>query len=81
MHVICIFILCSNNNSSAVSVKLGEMQFRLFLNMPLSSYKCKYGKRNSSFLVLVSLCLCLNHKELNKKVMHDLVQVRAERVE
>jgi len=35
---------------------------------------------SSSCLVLVSLCLCLNHKELNKKVKQDLVQVRAERV-
>jgi len=74
------FILCSSNNSSVVSVKLGERQFRLFLNMPLSSCKFKYNKRNSSCLVLVSLCLYLNHKELNKKVIHDLVQVRAERV-
>ena len=48
------------------------MQFRLFLNMPLSSCKFKYNKRNSSCLFLVSLCLCLNHKELNKKVIHDL---------
>jgi len=31
-------------------------------------------------LVLVSLCLYLNHKELNKKVTLDLLQVRAERV-
>ena len=72
MHVICIFTLCNNTNSSAVSVKLAEMQFRLFLNMPLSSCKFKYNKRNSSCLFLVSLCLCLNHKELNKKVIHDL---------
>ena len=63
MHVICILTLCSNTNSSAVSVKLAEMQFRLFLNMPLSSCKFKYSKRNSSCLVLVSLCMCLNHKE------------------
>jgi len=27
MHEICIFTLCSNTNSSAVSVKLAEMQF------------------------------------------------------
>ena len=33
---------------------------------------------SSSCLALVSLCLCLNHKVLNKKV-RDLVQVRAER--
>jgi len=65
---------------NTASVKLAEMQFRLFLNIPLSSCKFKYNKRNSSCLVLVSLCLCLNHKELNKKVIHDLVQVRAERV-
>ena len=73
MHVICIFTLCSNTPtavSSAVSVKLAEMQFRLFLNMPLSSCKFKYNKRNSSCLFLVSLCLCLNHKELNKKVIY-----------
>jgi len=33
-------------NSSAVSVKLAEMQFRVFLNMPLLSCKFKYNKRN-----------------------------------
>jgi len=82
MHVICIFTLYSNTNSCAVLVKLAEMQFKLFLNMPLSSCKFKYNKINSSCLVPVLLFLCLNHKELNKKVIHDLhlVQVRAERV-
>jgi len=72
VHVICIITLCSNTNSNAVSVKLAEMQFRLFLNMPLSSCKFKYNKRNSSCFFLVSLCYCLNQKELNKKVIHDL---------
>jgi len=38
----------------------------------LSSCKFKYNKRNGSCLVLVSLRLCLNHKESNKKVIHDL---------
>jgi len=45
MHVICIF-KCNNVNSSAVSVKLAEMQFMPFLNMPLSSCKFKYNEIN-----------------------------------
>ena len=72
--------IMQQHQQSAVSVKLSEMQSRLFLNMPLSSCKFKYNKRNGSCFFLVSLHLCLNQKELNKKVIHDLVQVRAERV-
>jgi len=46
---------------------------------PVWVYLCKLiGEKVE---VVVSLCLCLKHKELNEKVKQDLVQVSAECVE
>jgi len=47
----------------------------------LRGFICKGWSEKIAVVVLFLLhCLCLNHKELNEKVIHDLVQVRAERV-
>jgi len=47
MHVICIFMMQQRQQQRSFSqASRNAVQFKLFLNMPLSSCKFKYNKIN-----------------------------------